>query len=286
MIVYSTDFLEHFFPGHPESPERLKEIKKALDKKNFEFIEPKKATEKELLAVHSTNLVEELKARSKTGNGVPDNPFSKNTFETACLSAGAALTAAKHDKGFALARPPGHHAGKNSFSGFCYLNNVAIACASLLKKYSRILIVDFDLHLGQGTMEIFSGNDSFFYLSLHQDPATIYPWIQPEAKNARLLSLKPNISDAEYLKLFEKEFKKTVKEFEPELIAYSAGFDLHSADRFFVGNSLNISQTGTFNKIGSIINSAGKPGFAVLEGGYNLSVIGELAVNFLEGWRK
>lgn len=287
-VVYSSDFLKHDFEGHPERAARVLAIKHALDAKGFsDYIEAKPASEKEILKVHTKRLLSELKEHSARGLGSIDNPFSKETCEIAKLSAGSAIIAAKHASEFAfsLARPPGHHAGKDFFEGFCYLNNIAIAVASLLKNYSRVLIVDFDLHLGQGTQNIFTGSEAVYYFSMHQDTSTIYPWRDfPIRDNTtKLVPLQPGTTDTEYLKIFGKELKEINQGFEPELIACSAGFDIFYADRFYVGSLLNITNPETFKKIGSIISNAKLPCFAVLEGGYHLETLGLLARKFLEG---
>ncbi|MEM4598438.1 MAG: hypothetical protein QW400_01995 [Candidatus Diapherotrites archaeon] len=291
LVVYSDDFLKHSFINHPESPGRLFSIKSVLDeKKGFQYIMPKAASSDDLLKVHTKELIEDLKMRSERRLGDADNPFVSNTFEIAKLSAGAAIEAAKHadSKCFSLARPPGHHAGRNFFGGFCYLNNIAVGIASVLNKYGRAMIVDFDVHLGQGTMDIFAGSDAVFYLSFHQDANTIYPWHEPvaEEKNIRLFALSSGIGDAAYLKVFEKGFRQAVAEFKPDLIACSAGFDAYYRDYPYVGSSLCIRKEETFRRIGEIIASAKKPGFAVLEGGYEVETLGNLAYNFLRGWQK
>jgi len=234
-------------------------------------------------------MLEELKMRSKMHSSTPDNPFTESTFDIAKLSAGAAVQAGRHahENAFSLARPPGHHAGRTFFEGFCYLNNIAIAVFEALNRYGRILIVDFDLHLGQGTQDIFSGNDSVFYLSFHQDPNTIYPWRDfPVADNTtKLVSLPAGTTDEQYLKIFEQVFLHIVKKFEPDLIACSAGFDMFYRDKKYVGTALNIERPETFHRIGSILASADIPRFAVLEGGYEPSTLGYLVSNFLEGWQ-
>lgn len=291
LVVYSDYFLKHSFMHHPESAGRILSIKRVLDKKRAaEYIAPEEIGERELMAAHTERLLDELKMRSHNGLGDCDNPFTTNTFEIAKLSAGAAMQAARHaeENAFSLARPPGHHAGRDFFGGFCYLNNIAIAVSNIAKKYGRILIVDFDLHLGQGTQDIFSGNDAVFYLSFHQDANTIYPWREFPVKDqtTKLVPLKPGTSDKEYLAIFKKVFNTVLKDFEPNLIACSAGFDMFYRDAPYVGTGLKIENAKTFKKIGSIIASAKLPRFAVLEGGYELETLGLLVYNFLEGWHK
>ncbi len=290
-IVYSQRFLEH--SGFPESPERLTAIINYLEKKGIgkkHYIQPEKVKEKDLLLVHSQELLNELKKRSKAMNSTPDNLFEKNTFEIAKLSAGAALTAArlaKKEFAFSLGRPPGHHAGINSFAGFCYLNNIAFAvrkvqCEGLAKK---VLIIDFDVHHGQGTQEIFSGNNSVFYLSFHQNPSTIYPWINfpPKDKTTRNIIIEPGTTDSAYLSAFNSETEKVVSELNPDLIAVSAGFDIFYTDTI-VGSALKIKKSTTFHELGKKIASFKIPAFGVLEGGYSLSTLGENVFNFLKAF--
>jgi len=291
LVVYSQDFLKHSFAYHPESPERILSIKKVLDENGFaEYIEPARVDEKKLIAAHSKRLIDELKMRSRSCSGTSDNPFAENTFEIAKLSAGAALQAAKHasENAFSLARPPGHHAGRDFFGGFCYLNNIAIAVSNIIKKYGRVLIVDFDVHLGQGTMDIFSGNDAVFYLSFHQDENTIYPWQKYPVRDftTELVPIMTGTTDKQYLAIFKKVFNKVLHNFEPNLIACSAGFDMFYRDAPYVGTALRIKEISTFKKIGLIIANSKIPRFAVLEGGYEPESLGMRVYNFLEGWQK
>ncbi|MEM4662548.1 MAG: hypothetical protein QXM75_00830 [Candidatus Diapherotrites archaeon] len=290
LVVYSDEFLKHSFINHPESPGRLFSIKKVLDKKKgFQYIVPNAATNDDLLKVHTKELIEDLKIRSEKRLGDADNPFVSNTFEIAKLSAGAAIEAAKHaeSKCFSLARPPGHHAGRNFFGGFCYLNNIAVGVASISKKYGRILIVDFDVHLGQGTLDIFAGSDSVFYLSFHQDANTIYPWYEPtiNKNNIKLVPLPIGIGDKKYLNTFKKNFNEVFSKFQPDLIACSAGFDSYYADYRYVGSALELKNPSTFRHIGETIAKTKKPSFAVLEGGYEPETLGSLVYEFLRGWQ-
>lgn len=292
-IVYSEKFLEHETFLHPECKERLLAIVDYLMEKGLnkgDFIEPVLAEEKDLLLVHEQRLLDELKMRSKRLLSTGDNVFNKNTYEIALFSAGSALTAARLcDKEFAfsLARPPGHHAGISSFGGFCYLNNIAFAVRKIQRErgLGRVMIVDFDVHLGQGTLEIFENDPSVFYLSFHQNPETIYPWQDFDGKkeNIKKAELEPGTTDKEYLELFEKETKKAAKEFKPGLIAVSAGFDVFFLDSM-VGNRLEIREPKTFYKIGNVIKGLKKPVFAVLEGGYALQTLGENVFNFLRAF--
>jgi len=288
-IVYSERFLEHDTgQGHPESPQRLLAILKYLKENNLpvSFVKPEDVKEKDLYVIHDEAYIEKLKFLSDTQQGGGDNPFSMNTFKIAKLATGAALKAARNSEegfSFALVRPPGHHAGKDFFGGFCYLNNIAFAIASLVKtKIDQAMIVDIDQHHGNGTQDIFYNDERVFYLSFHQDPGTCFPWNSGFEKenngHIKNVVVQPETTDAEYLKIFEENFSKYVAEFNPQLIGVSVGFDTFYKDHF-CGNAIDIRDSATYNKIGSMIRKqAGKleaRTFAVLEGGYCLDTLGQ-----------
>jgi acetoin utilization deacetylase AcuC-like enzyme len=286
-IFYSPKFLEHSQGfGHPESPERLEVIMKYLKESDlkYEKSEPRIIDEKELLVVHSKKLINEVKRLSHEGAVVLDNRFDENTFDISRLAAGAALQAAEHalaekDFGFALVRPPGHHAGKDSFGGFCYFNNLALAVRKCAKK---TVIVDVDVHFGNGTEDIFYDDKNVFYLSLHQYP--LYPGGGLEVdNNEHVLNvpLPPGINDSQYLSALENALGKA-REFKPELVAISVGFDtfVHCPIANFA-----IEKSKTYFEIGKKIqNTFSCPKFACLEGGYYLPKLGENVYNFLKAF--
>jgi acetoin utilization deacetylase AcuC-like enzyme len=288
-IVYSEKFLEHEpGEGHPESPQRLVAILKYIkeNKLPVSFDKPEDVKEKDLYVIHDEAYIERLKFLSDTQQGGGDNPFSMNTFKIAKLAAGAALKAARNSKedfSFALVRPPGHHAGKDFFGGFCYLNNIAFAVASLLEsELKRAMIVDIDQHHGNGTQDIFYEDNRVFYLSFHQDPGTCFPWNSGFEKenngHIKNVVVQPETTDAEYLKIFEENFSKYVAEFKPQLIGVSVGFDTFYKDHS-CGNAIDIRDSATYNKIGSMIRKQAEKlearTFAVLEGGYCLDTLGQ-----------
>lgn len=293
-IVYSPNFLLHDTGEHPENKERLVSILKAIENHGFDpedFKQPMKTSEEDLLLIHAQEHIGKLKYLSEKGVNFGDNIFHENTLNIALEACGAALRAAKlckRDFSFALTRPPGHHAGKNFFEGFCYLNNIAYAVKRSLedKDFSNALIVDFDVHHGQGTQDIFSLDSNVFYLSLHQDPLTIYPfkYYAAKSKNVKNAILQPGIDDLKYLEIFEKNLHESVDYFNPDLIAISAGFDIYYKDTM-VGNKLQVKNPKTFYEIGRIINecSSAKK-FAVLEGGYFLEDLGQNVFNFLNAF--
>ena len=288
-IVYSERFLEHETgEGYPESPQRLVAILKYIkeNKLPVSFDKPEDVKEKDLYVIHDEAYIERLKFLSDTQQGGGDNPFSMNTFKIAKLAAGAALKAARNSKedfSFALVRPPGHHAGKDFFGGFCYLNNIAFAIASLLEsELKRAMIVDIDQHHGNGTQDIFYEDNRVFYLSFHQDPGTCFPWNSGFEKenngHIKNVVVQPETTDAEYLKIFEENFSKYVAEFKPQLIGVSVGFDTFYKDHS-CGNAIDIRDSATYNKIGSMIQKQAEKlearTFAVLEGGYCLDTLGQ-----------
>jgi len=289
-IIYSDEFLEHRGFRLPETRARLISITNCLKKEGFCgdcFVEPKPAKEEDMLLVHDKGLLQDLKLRSERLHSTPDNPFNENTYNLALLSAGAALDAARFSKNefaFSLARPPGHHAGIYTFGGFCYLNNIAFAVRKLQKEagIKRALVIDFDVHLGQGTLEIFQDDPSVFYLSLHQDPRTIYPWrdFGKETDTVKKVHLVPDTTDKEFLEKFREAASQAVESFKPELIAVSAGFDVFHEDSM-VGSRLAVTNPETFFEVGKIIKGFKTPAFGVLEGGYSLGTLGGLVYNFL-----
>ncbi len=296
-VVYSKAFLRHETGAHPECRERLLAVADFLQEQGISrFAQPLKIGEKHLFLVHTQRLIGQLKRLSKEKKTVGDNIFNSNTFGIALLAVGAALKAAKLCRqgfAFSLARPPGHHAGRGFFGGFCYLNNIAFAVRAMQRKhgFGRAMIVDFDLHHGNGTQDIFYDDQSVFYLSLHQSPEFTFPGTGFESENnahIRNIPLEAGTSDSLYLKLFQKNFSECFELFQPDIVAVSAGFDTHAADAASIGTRLAVEKHQTFNAIGKEIRSkadaAGVPCFAVLEGGYNCAALPLNVFNFLKAF--
>jgi acetoin utilization deacetylase AcuC-like enzyme len=289
-IFYSTRFLEHSQgPGHPESPERLTSILDHLERSGlgYEIREPEDINEEELECIHTKEHIGRVKRFSKEEATFPDNRFYKNTFGISKLAAGAAWNAAEHvlkenEFAFALVRPPGHHAGRDSFAGFCYFNNLAFAAK---KSNKRTMIIDIDVHHGNGTQDIFYNDESVFYLSLHQDPRTGYPgsgFISENNDHVLNVPLDSGTGDKKYLEALGDILEKA-KSFKPEFIAISAGFDTYAKCPIA---SLGIEKSETYSKIGKMINDAFDcPKFAVLEGGYYVPKLGENVYNFLRAFK-
>jgi acetoin utilization deacetylase AcuC-like enzyme len=280
-IIFSPRSLEYYSPGHPESPERVeKSAQFLMRKKGLEFIEPMPVGEIVILSVHDKELV----GRVKQGNFFElDTPNLPGIFDYARLAVGAAALAAelglKGQKSFSLLRPPGHHAGKNELGGFCYFNNIAIAVERIIKRAGKIAIVDFDCHHGNGTEEIFLGRPEVIYVSVHQQG--IYPGTGLKSiQNCFNFPLTGDSRPSEYLAIFSEALEK-IKEFQPNLIAVSAGFDGYKNDPIG-GLKLELE---TYREIGRRLNQLNLPLFAVLEGGYSRD-LPECIYNFLIGLDK
>ena len=273
-IVFSEKCLE-YSERHIESPERVREAWEILQSKGYKFIKPKPASENEVLKVHSKEYVEKI----KSGNFYdPDTPAYKNIYEFAKLSVGGAILAGK-EKGFSLMRPPGHHTGRNGRAlgaptlGFCYFNNIAIAVRNL---DLPTLILDIDGHHGNGTQEIFYGNSSVTFVSLHRSPHYPGTGLRSEA-NCLNFPLSYGVGDDLYLKTLDKALAQ-VKAKLFEVIGISAGFDAHKVDLASLGLS-----SKCFREIGKRIRALEKPVFGVLEGGYSGKNIGKDLHELIQG---
>ena len=258
-VVFDERCLEYSFPLHPENPERVEKIKLVLEELGNSFVKPGKTGENSLLKVHEKDFVDKLKTKDYFD---PDTP--KLDFGYILLSVGCAIKAAKIN-GFSLSRPPGHHAGKNFLGGFCYLNNIAIALESIRKENERAVILDIDAHHGNGTENIFFGNENVLYISLHQHP--LYPGTGKESrKNCINFPLPPYTTGNIYLKILLRA-AKIIERFSPNILAISLGFDTYEKDKL----SQFLLKENDFEMIGAILNrltANTEKFFIVLEGGY------------------
>jgi len=278
-VVYSEKCLEYSQAGHPESPRRVSATYDYL-KGKYEFVEPKPAGEEDLLLVHTKELVGQIRSGNFWDG---DSPAYPNLWNYAVLSSGAAVDAAEFalsgTPSFSLMRPPGHHAGKAFLGGFCYFNNVAVAAVKSLKNAGKVAIVDFDCHHGNGTEDIFLGHDRVMYVSLHQSP--LYPGTGFRSElNCRNFPIMAGVGEEEYLAVFAEALDE-VREFGPDLVGVSAGFDTFREDPI---TSLGL-EVGSFEKIGRLIAELGRPVFSVLEGGYSAK-LPECIESYLKGVAK
>jgi acetoin utilization deacetylase AcuC-like enzyme len=268
MVVYPPECLEYRVPGHPESPERVKAIYDSLKAAGYRFTRPQPAAKDDILLVHSRELYDKV-ARG----GYPDIETPPIDIKYPLLSAGAAIMASER-LGFALTRPPGHHAGRNTLEGFCYFNNLAVAVKKLGRKTA---ILDIDVHHGNGTQDIFGGDGSVLYVSLHQAPLYPMTGLRSEA-NCRNFPLFPDTEESVYLKALAKALEE-IERFRPSLLAVSLGFDTYAKDPLA---ALQLTANG-YGKIGKMVSGLGLPTFITLEGGYSPE-IGELCLRFLDSF--
>jgi acetoin utilization deacetylase AcuC-like enzyme len=245
---------------HIEGPQRVKMAHEILKGKGYDFLEPTVASEEDLLRVHEAEYIWNLKKGLVEDS---DTPAYDNIYEYARLSAGGAILAAKIN-GFSIMRPPGHHAGRSGAAlgvytrGFCYLNNIAIAVKALNKP---TVIVDVDGHHGNGTQEIFQGDEKVVYVSLHRYP--YYPGTGAYSEgNCLNFPLPADCGEQRYLETLDEALSMVdVGKF--EVVAVSVGFDTHLGDLA----SLGLTES-SFRKIGERIAALKKPAFFILEGGY------------------
>ncbi|MEM5872188.1 MAG: histone deacetylase [Candidatus Aenigmatarchaeota archaeon] len=265
-IVFSPKCLEYDSPGHPENSDRVRKTYEFLKDKNFSFVRPEPCERKDLLLVHSKELVDSIKKGSFEDFETPALP---NIYNYAKLAVGSAIKsmeiALKEGKAFSLMRPPGHHAGKRKLEGFCYFNNIAVAVAKALKKVDKVAIIDIDVHHGNGTQEIFLGEERVVFVSLHQFGFGFYPGTGKHSEaNCYNFPLESGTDETIYLQKLEIALE-IVKKFDPDLIAISAGFDTYKDDPL---GGLNL-EIESYTKIAKMIAELKKPTFAVLEGGYS-----------------
>jgi len=308
-IVYTSKYLNHNpGPSHPESPKRLKVIMEALrssrmiEEGNCRLFEPEPARVEDVELVHDPDYIRLVDRVCSSGGGLldlGDTEVSPESFEVALYAVGGGLKAvdlvlAKRVKNaFAFVRPPGHHAGPYAASGFCIFNNIAITAMYLLReiKLDRILILDVDAHHGNGTQEVFYDTDQVLFISLHQDP-TGFPGtgFADEIGEKDGLGYKVNFPfplrtcDQIYEKAFELIITPIVEQYRPQFILVSAGFDGHFSDTVA---ELSLTVGGYIRTFLTIINCAsalcdGRLA-ALLEGGYNLDVIGRMASGVVAG---
>jgi len=275
-VFYSKECENYWQEGHPEHPRRVRKTYELLENR-FDFVNAKPASDSDILLAHAKELVNSIRHRDFFD---PDSPSLHKIFDYAKLAAGGAVQAMKTALGgenaFSLMRPPGHHAGKNFLGGFCYFNSIAVAVKLALKNMDRIAIIDIDGHHGNGTQDIFIGDKSVVFVSLHQKNAFPMSGFISD-RNCFNYTLMPGTNADVYKDTLDKALDNVI-DFNPDIIAVSAGFDTYGLDPLL---ELELEKE-TYNEIARMIKGLEKPIFAVLEGGYS-SDLPECVYNFLRG---
>jgi acetoin utilization deacetylase AcuC-like enzyme len=265
--------------GHPESTERARVLHEAFP----DFVEGRPATEEEVTRVHTAELLELLGSIDRPVQLEVNTIASETSLEAALLAAGTSIEAARQG-GFAIVRPPGHHALPGESYGFCLLNNIAIAARALQEDgIERLAIVDFDVHHGNGTQDVFWNDDSVFFASLHQ--FGIFPGSgHAEEQRATTVNvpLRPGLGDAEWLGAFDTYVAPAVRDFEPDVLLVSAGFDAHEEEDLYLVDQ-RVTDEG-FGELARRCAALAPRVAAVLEGGYAIQALPGAVAAALRGF--
>jgi acetoin utilization deacetylase AcuC-like enzyme len=264
--------------GHPDSPERLGVLLDAFPAARVGRPAERSSVER----VHAPDYLDRLATQTEPGLWDADTVVSETSWTAALLAAGIAIEAAETGA-FALMRPPGHHAGPSTAMGFCLVNNIAVAARHMQAEHGvgRVAIVDYDVHHGNGTQEIFWEDDSVLFVSLHQWP--FYPGTGGPTEQSETtvnVPLSAGSGDEEYLLAFDERVAPAVEQFSPDLLLVSAGFDAHEDDPLA---EMRIS-AGGFRALSSRCASLAPDVAAVLEGGYNIATLPGLVAAALDGF--
>ncbi len=293
--------------GHADSPERLAAIDEGLTAAGLydtcERIEPVPASEAVIQLIHTHDYLTRLDAACRQGYpyiDVPDCAICPESYEIACLAAGGVIDAARQvargdlRRTFCAVRPPGHHAERHRALGFCLMNNIALA-AQVLKtefKFSRLLILDFDVHHGNGTQHAFDADPAVLFISLHGHPHYLYPGtgfeeeVGVDAGHGYTMNIPflPGATDDDYRAAFTGRILPAVGRFAPQMILVSAGFDAHVDDP--VGNLALTDEIYTW-MTERIVELADRHAqgrvVSVLEGGYNHAVLSRCVAEHVRG---
>ena len=291
----------HETGSHPENAGRIRAIEAALDGASLSglvAVEPPRATQEQLARVHDPDHLASLAAFCAGGGGMIDldTVASQGSWEAALRAAGAAcdalerMLAGEDSSAFCALRPPGHHAETDKAMGFCLVNQVAVAAAHACSRGAeRVLVFDWDVHHGNGTEAIFKDSSSVLYASVHGWP--LYPGTgdigytgEGEGEGYTVNMPVPNGSGDElFTALAEHVVAPIVREFEPGLVAISAGFDAHREDPLA---SCEVTEAGFRSMAAQLADVAahvGAPVLVCLEGGYDLGALGRSVVAMLEG---
>jgi acetoin utilization deacetylase AcuC-like enzyme len=306
VVVTSGRFADHIPPpGHPERPERaqvMQEVTAEWRKKGGTVLDPRSATDEELARVHTRDHIAAIVATRGHATKIDEDTYtSPETEEIARLAAGAVLTAVDHvlagppqSKALVMVRPPGHHAEADTAMGFCYYNNIAVGAAhARARGRARVAIVDYDVHHGNGTQWMFYEDPTVLFVSSHQYP--FYPGTGAATEKGRgagagftlNIPLTIGTKDEEIERLYRDQVIPKLREFKPELLMISAGFDAHEVDPL---GQLRLT-TGGFARLTRMLLDAANElcdGKVVLvtEGGYDLEALRDCLFCVIDECRK
>ena len=295
-FIYDPIFLEHDTGAyHPENANRLRSIIKAIEplRERLLFVEPKPASLELVMQVHPYYHIEFVEEKSSREEAIDaDTQVSSDSFEAALMAVGAGkeavdkVTSGEIKSAFCAVRPPGHHATSSQAMGFCLFNNIAITARYAQSQgYEKVMIIDFDVHHGNGTQEIFYDDPSVFYFSTHEYPAYPGSGSIDECGSGEGEGFTHNFpmrafsTDDDILPIYEEELPLDVESFKPDIILVSAGYDLHAADPLA---QLQVSTQGIKKIVESIMHSSDVAKIFMLEGGYNLNALGESVAETLD----
>jgi acetoin utilization deacetylase AcuC-like enzyme len=307
-LLYDELFLNHRDPvySHPECPERLIAVQGALQRADMRsrtvHRAPRPATREEITAVHDAAYFDRVQrdVPEQEGHLDPDTFYSAGSWDAALHAAGGAVDLAvdvlrgtdELRSGFALVRPPGHHAEANRAMGFCIFNNVAVAAqAALAAGARRVAILDWDVHHGNGTQHAFEKRNDVLYVSTHRYP--FYPGTGSHREIGRgdgegftvNVPLPGGCADAEFIAAFDRVICPVIAQYAPDLLLLSAGFDAHARDPL---GGMGVTDAGyrvLSRKVRQVAEQAcGGKMVGLLEGGYNVEALGRAVVGLLDEW--
>ena len=283
---------------HPESPERLAAITSYLADtglaQDLDWVRPDEATRDQLLTVHPERYLHQLDLMQPTRGRVytdPDTAMMPDTLRAARLAAGASIEAvdmvlsSQLTNAFVCARPPGHHAERSKSMGFCFYNNIALAAMRALSFHhlERVAIIDFDVHQGNGTVDIVGGDERILMCSSFQHPFYPHSHVHRQAENIVNTPIQAGTPANEYRKTVEAAWLKRLQDFRPQLVLISAGFDGHRLDPMAELNLEVEDYRWLTEMITSVASdSANDRIISTLEGGYHLGALAESVNAHLE----